>query len=96
LGLALYKTTTTGFTWGYYLAPRVTAFHIISLRSLLRFNPFGVGALQNDFHRFHLWLLSRSARYCVSYSTPFGVGNIYLFNLVRWPINSDIYYRDWV
>jgi hypothetical protein len=48
---------------------------IISLRELLRFifNPFRVGALQNHYHRFHLWLLSRSASYCVSYSTPSGL-----------------------
>jgi hypothetical protein len=72
-----------GFTWGYYLAPLVTAFHIqplsglpqvslgaiISLRSLLRFtfNPY------RGCPRFHLGLLSRSARYCVSHSTPIGV-----------------------
>jgi hypothetical protein len=32
LGLVLYKTTTTGFTCGYYLAPRVTAFQIQPLQ----------------------------------------------------------------
>jgi hypothetical protein len=47
---------------------------IISLRSLLRFtfNPYGVGASPRPFPRFHLGLLSRSARYCVS--TPLGLG----------------------
>jgi hypothetical protein len=55
---------TTGFTKA-----------IISRSELLRFifNPFGVGTFHIPFHRFYLWLLSRSARYYVSYSTPLGL-----------------------
>ena len=30
----------------------------------------------NERDRFHLWLLSRVASYCVSHSTPIGVGAI--------------------
>jgi hypothetical protein len=63
-GLSRYARNES-FTWGYYLATRITAFHIQPLRGLgpCPFLP-----------RFHLGLLSRYANYCVSYSTPSGLG----------------------
>jgi hypothetical protein len=77
----------TGFTCGYYLAPLVTAFHIQPLSGLgclmpnpqvspvaIHIQPRSGLTRLSRYHRFHLWLLSRSARYCVSYSTPIGVG----------------------
>jgi hypothetical protein len=64
-GVGALSGPSPGFTWGYYLAPLVTAFHIQPL--------WGWGPLR-PFPRFHLGLLSRSARYCVSHSTPFRVG----------------------
>ena len=56
-------------------SPQVLPGAIISLRSLLRFifNPYGVVLPFLTLPRFHLGLLSRSARYYVSYSTPTGL-----------------------
>jgi len=58
-------TFSTGCTCGYYLATLVTTFHIQPLRG------WRVGG--HIFHRLHLWLLSRYARYYVSHSTPTGL-----------------------
>jgi hypothetical protein len=68
-GLGPSSALSPGFTWGYSHStptglgsssalPQVApgAIHIISLRSLLRFNPFRVGALLRPFPRLHLGL----------------------------------------
>jgi antibiotic biosynthesis monooxygenase (ABM) superfamily enzyme len=64
--------------------PQVSPGAIISRSELLRFvfNPFWVGAVgfPKFFPRFHLGLLSRVASYCVSYSTPSGLGPLVGFS----------------